>query len=309
MKKQYRKNKALIFITTGIVLVTSIFASQTILKKEREDVTPYLRTVELDNIDLNLSDLEDEFEQIDVESNKEDFKVKATKEFDADVFNEIDLIGLENEEKISVRYELEYIKEEETIYLTAIREGKDEVLLIETIPGLVTYNSKQEADILFSIDGECIWMSQLKESIAIDEIGWFSDLFKSVVNAVAGCIAKLLAPAIRLATNISVKLLGAYAGEIGAFFLNMSKDSNNDFHADFDCWQQYFGYTDLYDTIFDGATKMRKGKFPFDITGDGIYDHIIWAWKGDYLNLGAGAELGIYKRWKYSDDIWQVIKV
>ena len=36
--------------------------------------------------------------------------------------------------------------------------------------------------------------------------------------------------------------------------------------------------------------------------------HIIWAWKGDYLNLGAGAELGIYKRWSYSDVIWMVDK-
>lgn len=24
--------------------------------------------------------------------------------------------------------------------------------------------------------------------------------------------------------------------------------------------------------------------------------YIIWAWKGDYINLGAGAETGIYKK-------------
>ena len=45
--------------------------------------------------------------------------------------------------------------------------------------------------------------------------------------------------------------------------------------------------------IFDYATDM-KAKY-FDFTYDG-QDYRFWAWKGDYLNLGAGAELGIYSR-------------
>lgn len=31
----------------------------------------------------------------------------------------------------------------------------------------------------------------------------------------------------------------------------------------------------------------------FDFSSDGN-DYVLWAWKGDYLNMGAGAELGIY---------------
>lgn len=37
---------------------------------------------------------------------------------------------------------------------------------------------------------------------------------------------------------------------------------------------------------------MEKAKFEFS---SGERDYIFWAWKGDYLNLGAGAELGIYQ--------------
>lgn len=91
----------------------------------------------------------------------------------------------------------------------------------------------------------------------------------------------------------------------------MAKDEQNEYvyHATFDCWQQYFGYNDLYDTIFNAATSMRAAKFDFyDKDGDGLNDYILWAWKGDYLNLGAGAELGIYKRWDFSDEIWIVDK-
>ncbi|EGD45647.1 hypothetical protein Cpap_0006, partial [Ruminiclostridium papyrosolvens DSM 2782] len=56
---------------------------------------------------------------------------------------------------------------------------------------------------------------------------------------------------------------------------------------------KYSGYNDFYDTVFHYATSMAKAKFPF--SDDKGNDYILWAWKGDYLNLGAGAEMGIYK--------------
>lgn len=39
---------------------------------------------------------------------------------------------------------------------------------------------------------------------------------------------------------------------------------------------------------------MNKAKFQF--SDDEGNDYILWAWKGDYLNLGAGAKMGICKR-------------
>lgn len=79
--------------------------------------------------------------------------------------------------------------------------------------------------------------------------------------------------------------------KLGAFFLNMKKDSSGIYHADYDCWQQHFGYNNLYDWAFDLGTSMLAKKFPF-VSGGKKY--ILWMWKGDYLNLGAGAEIGIY---------------
>ena len=37
-------------------------------------------------------------------------------------------------------------------------------------------------------------------------------------------------------------------------------------------------------------------KLPFTV---GNMEYILWAWRGDYLNLGAGAEVGIYSRPKW----------
>lgn len=47
----------------------------------------------------------------------------------------------------------------------------------------------------------------------------------------------------------------------------------------------------MYDYIFDIGTSMNKEKYPFSHNGN---EYMMWAWKGDYVNLGAGAELGIY---------------
>ena len=69
------------------------------------------------------------------------------------------------------------------------------------------------------------------------------------------------------------------------------RDPKGIYHARQDALQQYGGYNDFYDYIFDLSTSMKNQKFPFVYSGK---KYILWVWKGDYLNLGAGAELGIY---------------
>jgi hypothetical protein len=81
--------------------------------------------------------------------------------------------------------------------------------------------------------------------------------------------------------------------DIGAKILMMKKDeSSGVYHAELEAWQQYFGYNNTYDIVFASATSMNRGKYPFKDTNG--KDFIIWMWKGDYINLGAGAEIGIY---------------
>ena len=60
------------------------------------------------------------------------------------------------------------------------------------------------------------------------------------------------------------------------------------------CWQQFGGYTDLYDQVFDFFCDMEADKSLTFRTESGE-EYTLWRWKGDYLNLGAGGEIGIYK--------------
>lgn len=70
-------------------------------------------------------------------------------------------------------------------------------------------------------------------------------------------------------------------------------DENGIYHAKQDGWQsnKFVGYNKFYDGAFEFASSMDFKYFNFS---DGDEQFRLWFWKGDYLNLGAGSEVGIY---------------
>jgi hypothetical protein len=114
-------------------------------------------------------------------------------------------------------------------------------------------------------------------------VGFCVDYWNTVLDGVS-----FLARATGIDRNANYNL-----ADIGAFFLDMEKDEHGVFHAGFDCWQYHFGYNDVYDTVFDLGTSMDRERLAFSYDGE---DYVFWAWRGDYTNLGAGAELGVYRR-------------
>ena len=84
---------------------------------------------------------------------------------------------------------------------------------------------------------------------------------------------------------------------VGASLLMMEADESGIYHARYDCWQAAFGYNNFYDTVFQEFTSAEPQPFDFEYDSKEMR---LWGWKGDYINLGAGAELGIYQK---MDDI------
>lgn len=91
---------------------------------------------------------------------------------------------------------------------------------------------------------------------------------------------------------------GKYSKFMNAF--DFYQDSKGIYHTSQNCWQKLGGYNDLYDFFFDAATEMKAIKFNLP-TNTRRYNlnktYVLWAWKGDYFNLGAGGELGIYSNY------------
>lgn len=319
MKTRTKLTASIIAAVLCCVSVLTVFMVAGDTHDRISGVDAKVRTVELSKYSLDDQNLFDEFDEHTVEADENGFDIVAKKNFDASVFSEMDLVGInDGQETVTVRYEVTYIDIDDALLLTVTMEGAEDVPLVDTIPGLVSHNIYGEPDVMFVVDGERVWLSELNGSETLDEVGWFGSwlkkVVKNVVNAVAKAVVTVFKPVIRLGNNIAIALLGRTSSDIGAAILNMTPEidsrgkSTGIYHANFDCWQQYFGYIDLYDTVFSAATEMDKMKCPFDVNNDGVDDHILWGWKGDYLNLGAGAELGIYSRWKYDDSIWTVDK-
>ena len=82
---------------------------------------------------------------------------------------------------------------------------------------------------------------------------------------------------------------------LGSKLLNFRADKINNIHSQHNTWQSIGGYSDLYDNAFGVFTNknMAREKFSFVVNN---MEYILWIWRGDYLNIGEGGEMGIYKR-------------
>jgi Ca2+-binding RTX toxin-like protein len=90
-------------------------------------------------------------------------------------------------------------------------------------------------------------------------------------------------------------------GVIGAYILDFKYDEYEiAYHSDRYNWQGIYGYNDMYDDIFNTGSNMFPVKFEFTDDKNTKYDttddqeYVLWAWRGDYLNLRSGAEIGLY---------------
>lgn len=60
-------------------------------------------------------------------------------------------------------------------------------------------------------------------------------------------------------------------------------------------WQSEVGYSNMYDFFFSVGGPIDRVKYDFESgVGEDKEYYIVWCWKGDYWNLGTGAEIGIY---------------
>ena len=94
--------------------------------------------------------------------------------------------------------------------------------------------------------------------------------------------------------NNFVEVFLSTAPEIGSIILDFRYDDKHiALHSDTSQWQSLGGYNDLYDWVFNKATSMNKLKLNFNSDDQ---DYVVWAWKGNYMNLGPGSEVGFYTK-------------
>ena len=292
-----------------------------------------VRTVHYEDKSIDENNLFEGFDSHQINKNDNGVEIIAEKIFDKSIFEEFDLVNLEDDtEEIQVCYAVNYVEIESTVYLSVYFEEDENKSLIDTLPGLITFNEIGETDVMFLLDDEKVWLSELNfEDSIIENTGFFKKVLKKVADVVISTpqmqtiiksVTVVVNPIIRLvSTTLYLSGLGSLATWITAKALNMDQEWKNGlptgiYHARFDCWQDCVGYDDFYDEVFDlgteflGRKRMERHKYEIDIDGDQQSDYIFWAWKGDYYNLGAGCELGIYHKVQNKNFglVWEVDK-
>lgn len=206
---------------------------------------------------------------------------------------------------ISTNKDINYI-----LYTLRTYTDKSKQIYYETsfITGLTNYkvkeliiNSRSLSQLIFYIPNifNCFSENGISIKNKIEYIMKGISLFKGILD---------LTNFNPIATKNEVSLLikNTDWAKVGGTLLDMDKDEKGIYHARFDCWQQCVGYSKFYDSMFDLFTDMR-----YNNNGTFVYNkqnYVLWAWKGDYLNLGAGAELGIYYGGKDINSFWKIDK-
>ncbi len=88
------------------------------------------------------------------------------------------------------------------------------------------------------------------------------------------------------------------------YFLSFEQDDSKKNYTSVEgkrMWQSLVGYTPIYDFFFSLGGPILREKYEFEVENSGLLSvlfkktyYVVWIWKGDYWNLGAGAEIGIY---------------
>lgn len=170
-------------------------------------VSASTRTVELNGNTVDYATFFNEFENaelvIDEENNA--LKFSGTKKLDADLFNELDLIGLTNyNDGIDVRYIFDYNADTNEFYLTVVADTENGEI-IDNWFGVPFTTESGEIDISFATDDGIIYLSELEESGILENCGWFSKILKKVAIAavIVAAVAVVVAVAVVAAPAIA----------------------------------------------------------------------------------------------------------
>jgi RHS repeat-associated protein len=80
----------------------------------------------------------------------------------------------------------------------------------------------------------------------------------------------------------------------GVLALGFDRDEDGKLHTKSDAAQLLLGYGDSVDVAFATGSDIVPEKLEFDCGQ--TTSCVLWGWKGDYKNMGAGAEIGFYKQ-------------
>lgn len=162
------------------ILICSLFVmiccTNTYQNTQNEIETP-VRTVELIESEIDKEAILNRYEDAKLEcSNEEKFvKFSGIINYSNDDFNEFDLICLTNNQKdnLSIEYSFDYEIDENLFYLNVEALNTPNGKILDRIVGVPFENEKGQIDIVFDLEGDYVYLSELTENQLLENCGWF----------------------------------------------------------------------------------------------------------------------------------------
>ncbi len=189
-----------------------------------------IRTVEVNSNQIDYNAFFSQFDDLSYELGEAVSTLNFTENVSAELLEEINNVSLANHEQGKIFYGIEYDQEKGKVFLNSTVYLDDEGnTIFEQVEGVPCWNEiTQSVDVVFEVDGEIIFLSELDESI--DNCGWFKKALKFVKKnavaivaavAVVAVVATVVvaAPAFVAAATTAMSVSGgtaALAGGIGA---------------------------------------------------------------------------------------------
>lgn len=188
--------KILLFILALVGMLFVIGCSNKTIKYNM----PLTRDVALISKQIDYQSFFNDFtkQEVVLDKNKNTIQFKATKEIDASLFENVDFVNYStNKNKVEFDYDVKYDanSNEFSLSVTAnTQNGK----VIDNWKGTPFVDEKGDVDIVFSTDDGIIYLSELEKSSIINEVGWFSRLFRKIakVAAIVAVVAIVVAVAV-----------------------------------------------------------------------------------------------------------------
>ncbi len=176
---------------------------------------PVIRDIELTHKEIDyqsfFNDLKDQ--EINLDRSKSTIEYKATKELDANLFNEIDFVNYApNKNKVEFDYQMKYDANENKFTLSIIAKT-DKGKVIDNWEGTPFVKENKEIDIVFATDSGLVYLSDLEAKGLINNCGWFSRLFRKIakVALIVAVVATVVAVAV-VAAPVVAAAIPALAG-------------------------------------------------------------------------------------------------
>ncbi len=197
------------------MVVGAYYALSCFFSVKREEVIASVRTVQLNDTEMDYQAILNEFEDSELTTEGSLTTFTGYQTLNSSLFEGIDNVSesdVEALEGCKVGYKFTYDYESNIVTLYAQMQNELGELEIDTLSGVGFINEKGEIDAVMNVEGEGILLSEMRDAGMIQNCGWFAKAVKKVAQTVINVAVAVVAGAAAVAATAVV---AAGVGTVG----------------------------------------------------------------------------------------------